>query len=65
MLYVLLMFKVICIISGNYVLGPVWAVHIEFKKKTCKLLRHKDKIDFTELMLCKHHSNRLYLICNK
>ena len=33
MLYVLLMFKVICIISGNCVLGPVWAVHIEFKKK--------------------------------
>ena len=24
---------VICIIRGNYVLGPVWAVHIEFKKK--------------------------------
>ena len=36
MLYVLLMFKVICIISGNYVLGPVWAVHIEFKKKELK-----------------------------
>ena len=25
---------VICSISGNYVLGLVWAVHIEFKKQT-------------------------------
>ena len=24
---------VICIIRDNYVLGPVWAVHIEFNKK--------------------------------
>ena len=23
---------VICIVSGNYVLGRVWAVHIELKK---------------------------------
>ena len=24
---------VICIIRDNYVLGPFWAVHIEFNKK--------------------------------
>ena len=40
MLYVLLKFKVMCIISGNYVLGPVWAIHIEFKKKNIHTTRN-------------------------
>ena len=38
---------VICIIRGNYVLGPVWAVHIEFNKNNNNNIK-----DFNSDILC-------------
>ena len=38
---------VICIIRDNYVLGPAWAVHIEFnKKKLYKSLKSQINLDY-------------------